>query len=72
VKTDRVEREEITLRLRARRIRLRRSQKSVGQQIGTPYQQIGKWERGEATPLLATTIRWARALDMKITVEDRT
>jgi transcriptional regulator with XRE-family HTH domain len=70
MRTDRVEREEIVLRLKARRIARRMTQETIGRQIGTPKQQVGKWERGEASPLLGALIRWARALDMRITVGD--
>jgi transcriptional regulator with XRE-family HTH domain len=70
MRSDRVERERIILALKARRQALGLSQDTLEKQTHCGNAAIGRYERGETTPTLGLLIRWARALDMRITVGD--
>lgn len=67
--TDKDARNGLVAKLKIRREALGLSQEILGQQIGTPKQLIGEWERGEVTPNLSSLIRWSKALDCRLDIE---
>jgi transcriptional regulator with XRE-family HTH domain len=60
----------IAHRLRRRRYEMNLSQPGLAEIVGYSPRMVERWERGETLPRLDVLTDWAKALGMKLKLED--